>query len=60
MAAGIAREGKIGSIGYRIGRNVCDSVMDALCNKVIEDLDAPAIADFCPGNERVQGKGPVR
>ena len=56
-AAGIAREGKIGSIGYRIGRNACDSVMDALRNKVIEDSDALAIADFCPGNERVQGKG---
>ena len=56
-AAGIAREGKIGSIGYRIGRNACESVMDALRNKVIEDSDALAIADFCPGNERVQGKG---
>ena len=56
-AAGIAREGKIGSIGYRIGRNACESVMDALRNKVIEDSDALAIADFCPGNESVQGKG---
>ncbi len=56
-AAGIAREGKIGSIGYRIGRHACESVMDALRNKVIEDSDALAIADFCPGNESVQGKG---
>ncbi len=56
-AAGIAREGKIGSIGYRIGRHACESVMDALRNKVIEDTDALAIADFCPGNESVQGKG---
>ena len=56
-AAGIAREGKIGSIGYRIGRHACDSVMDALRDKAIEDSDALAIADFCPRNESVQGKG---
>ena len=56
-AAGIAREGKIGSIGYRIGRHACESVMDALRDKAIEDSDALAIADFCPGNEGVQMKG---
>ena len=54
---GMAREGKLGAIGLRIGRNAGESVMDALRNGKIEDSEALAIADFAPGNENVQRKG---
>ncbi len=55
--AGITREGKLGSIGYRIGRRAGESVMDALRNGRIDDRVALWIADFCPGNDAVQRRG---
>lgn len=55
--AGITREGKLGSIGFRIGRRAGDSVMDALRNGAIDDRVALWIADFCPGNDAVQRRG---
>lgn len=55
--AGITREGKLGSIGFRIGRRAGDSVMDALRNGQIDDRVALWIADFCPGNDAVQRRG---
>ncbi len=55
--AGITREGKLGSIGFRIGRRAGDSVMDALRNGAIDDRVALWIADFCPGNDGVQRRG---
>ncbi len=55
--AGITREGKLGSIGFRIGRRAGESVMDALRNGTIDDRVALWIADFCPGNDAVQRRG---
>ena len=55
--AGITREGKLGSIGFRIGRRAGESVMDALRNGKIDDRVALWIADFCPGNDAVQRRG---
>lgn len=55
--AGITREGKLGSIGFRIGRRAGESVMDALRNGAIDDRVALWIADFCPGNDAVQRRG---
>ena len=55
--AGITREGKLGSIGFRIGRRAGESVMDALRNGQIDDRVALWIADFCPGNDAVQRRG---
>lgn len=55
--AGIDREGKLGSIGFRIGRRAGESVMDALRNGKIDDRVALWIADFCPGNDAVQRRG---
>ncbi len=55
--AGITREGKLGSIGFRIGRRAGESVMDALRNGRIDDRAALWIADFCPGNDAVQRRG---
>ena len=55
--AGITREGKLGSIGFRIGRRAGESVMDALRNGQIDDQVALWIADFCPGNDAVQRRG---
>lgn len=55
--AGIDREGKLGSIGLRIGRRAGESVLDALRNGKIDDRVALWIADFCPGNDAVQRRG---
>lgn len=55
--AGIARTGTLGAMGYRIGRNAGNSVIDALRNGRIDDRTALWIADFCPGNEAVQRRG---
>lgn len=55
--AGITREGKLGSIGFRIGRRAGEYVMDALRNGAIDDRVALWIADFCPGNDAVQRRG---
>lgn len=55
--AGIDRKGKMGSVGYQIGRDAGDSVMDALRNGLIDDREALAIAHFCPNDETVQRVG---
>lgn len=55
--AGIDRKGKMGAVGYRIGRDAGDSVMDALRNGLIDDRDALTIAGFCPGDDVVQRVG---
>lgn len=55
--AGIDRKGKMGSVGYQIGREAGDSVMDALRNGLIDDREALAIAHFCPNDETVQRVG---
>lgn len=55
--AGIAREGKAGSKGLRIGRRGTDAVLDALRNGKITEDEALAVSDFCLGNEPVQRAG---
>lgn len=55
--AGIDREGKMGSVGLKIGRNAGESVMDALRNGLIDDKDALELAMTCPGDDFIQGKG---
>ncbi len=55
--AGIDRRGKMGSVGYQIGRDAGDGVMDALRNGLIDDREALAIAHFCPNDETVQRVG---
>lgn len=55
--AGIALTGTLGAMGYRIGRNAGNSVIDALRNGRIDDRTALWIADFCPGNDAVQRRG---
>lgn len=57
QVAGITREGKLGSIGFRIGRRAGESVMDALRNGLVDERVALWIADFCPGNDVVQRRG---
>lgn len=55
--AGITREGKMGSIGYRIGRRAGEAVMDAFRNGVIDEREALALADAVPYDNEIQAKG---
>lgn len=55
--AGITREGKMGSVGYRIGRRAGEAVMDAFRNGVIDEREALALADAVPYDNEIQAKG---
>ncbi len=55
--AGISREGTLGSIGYRIGRNAGETVISNMRNGTIDERQALWIADFAPGSDKVQSAG---
>ncbi|MCD8069764.1 MAG: hypothetical protein LUE08_00035, partial [Akkermansiaceae bacterium] len=55
--AGISREGTLGSIGYRIGRNAGETVISNMRNGTIDERQALWIADFAPGSDKVQAAG---